>query len=124
MSAVAWSDLRPSAAAPRQRHLSVVAAPVSEGVRLTRRGRLVRAFAVAVLVAVAAFAAWSATAQAADLGTEGRVVTVVQGDTLAEIAARELPEQPVDHAVMGLVRANDLSSDQVMAGQRLVIPGA
>jgi LysM repeat protein len=49
-------------------------------------------------------------------------VTVGAGQTLSEIAVRELPGMPVANAVAELQLANNLPTNHVHAGQVLVIP--
>ena len=44
------------------------------------------------------------------------------GQTLSEIASTQLPGLPVADAVARIQVANDLTSDQVHAGQTLLIP--
>ena len=48
--------------------------------------------------------------------------TVRSGQTLSEVAATQLPGLPVADAVARIQVANDLASDQVHAGQILLIP--
>ena len=49
-------------------------------------------------------------------------MTVSSGDTLSEIAARELPGLPIAEGVIEIQLANGLSTAQISAGQALVIP--
>ncbi|AKU19053.1 hypothetical protein VV02_17720 [Luteipulveratus mongoliensis] len=88
--------------------------------RLTPRGRLMLllAGALAVLGLVTA----SVAAASSPSTPPTRVVTVEPGATLSEIAQAELPGLPVHEGVARLQLANRLSSLQVSAGQRLVIP--
>lgn len=123
-------DLAP-APAPRparpRRHLALVPAPVPEavpvaerGLRLTRRGRRVVGLALATVVAGVAFIGLPGSgATAAD-----HAVTVRAGQTLSEIAVRELPDLPVRTAVAEIQLANNLAGEQVSAGQVIVIPAA
>ncbi|WP_409483333.1 LysM peptidoglycan-binding domain-containing protein [Arsenicicoccus dermatophilus] len=97
--------------------------PPRRRLRLTRRGRLVRLAVLTLLLAAAAFSTWSAVAHAAPADPHRRTVQVVAGDSLSSVAARELPGMRNDLAVLEIVRANSLPTDQVMAGQELVIPG-
>ena len=88
---------------------------------LTRRGRLVRTFVVAFFIALLALMA------AARLGAPGEVETartavVGQGQSLTDVAARELPQIPLDEAVMTLRVFNDIGGTSVQAGQALRIP--
>ncbi|AKT51590.1 LysM peptidoglycan-binding domain-containing protein [Arsenicicoccus sp. oral taxon 190] len=126
-AAAAWSDPVAPACAPGRPHLRLV--PTGDDVterarrrpRITRRGRLALTMTVLVLIALAAASAWSAWAVAAPAGP-ARSVTVATGESLSQIAAREMPSVRTDQAVLQLVAANHLPSDQVMAGQRLVVP--
>ncbi|WP_068401208.1 LysM peptidoglycan-binding domain-containing protein [Kribbia dieselivorans] len=122
MSAVAW-DLDTATPTARRPHLRLVpelGAPASAPVvRLTRRGRLLRAALVAVVMAalalgLVAYVGGSATAQ--------QQITVEPGQTLSEIAAVQLPDASIADGVVRLQVANNLTSAQVTAGQRLVIP--
>lgn len=117
---------RPGSAAGRARHLHVVPAPDVDGrsrrgLRITRLGRLVFTLLFAALVATAALSSWAGSA-----GSAGPVIdhstTVRAGQTLSEIAARELPALPIQEGVWALQLANNLSSVQVEAGQVLLVP--
>jgi LysM repeat protein len=87
--------------------------------RLTRLGRLVVTLLVAAAVAVLGV---GLAGQLATASSAPRPVTVVSGDTLSEIAARELPGLPIADAVIEIQLANGLSSSQVHAGQTLLVP--
>ncbi|MCK0114157.1 LysM peptidoglycan-binding domain-containing protein [Ornithinimicrobium sp. F0845] len=137
MSAIALHDLqdfettqagRDGGRTPGRRdHLRVVApgerAPVDGGrtgqLVLTRRGRLAVTLTVAtvlVLAVVAALGMLPATASA------GHTVTVQPGDTLSQIAVSELPELPMDRAIVQIQLANDLNTLHIQAGMELAIP--
>ena len=87
--------------------------------RITRAGRLLITTTVLVALVALAVALFSggASATAIDHST-----TVRQGQTLSEIATTQLPGLPVADAVARIQVANDLTSDQVHAGQTLLIP--
>ncbi len=87
--------------------------------RLTHRGRLVVALLVAVMLSALALAFAGQLASAAG---PTRSVTVGAGQTLSEIAARELPQLPITSGIVELQLANNLSTSHVHAGQTLVIP--
>ena len=87
--------------------------------RLTRLGRLVVALLIATAVALLGV---GLAGQLATASSAPRPVTVVSGDTLSEIAARELPGLSIDDAVIEIQLANGLSSSQVHAGQTLLVP--
>jgi hypothetical protein len=96
-----------------------VRVPAPAPLRLTRAGRL--AITLTVLVALVAIAlatvSGGASATAIDHST-----TVRSGQTLSEVASTQLPGLPVADAVARIQVANDLASDQVHAGQILLIP--
>ncbi|MDO5696467.1 MAG: hypothetical protein Q4G51_00695 [Dermatophilus congolensis] len=103
------------------RHASEARRPRSTQLVLTRRGRLVRTFVVAFLVALLALMV------AARVGAPGevesaRTAVVGQGQTLIDVASRELPGMPLDDAVMAIRVFNDLGGTSVQAGQALRIP--
>lgn len=129
MSAVAWTpaDLGYAGpAVPRRPRLVVLpgggeggAAPSSGGtLRITRRGRLAL-FAVALAAATSLGVSGLSGAGAAEAPF---VVTVAPGQTLSEIAASQLPDLSVSNAIVAIQLENELSTAQVSAGQRLVIP--
>lgn len=124
MSAVPSSH--PRVVAPiRRRHLhlvpitpSVEAHPVGNRAVYVRR----RFAALAALVVLLAGALLAAKAFAGGPSGADVVVTVRGGETLSEIAARELPSVRTDRAVVRLQEANNLNSMHVEAGQRLLVP--
>ncbi len=87
--------------------------------RLTRFGRLT--VTVATLAVVIALGI-GLTSQLASAAVQGRPLTVESGQTLSQIAVRELPDVPVREGVVSLQLANGLSTDQVHAGQQLLVP--
>jgi LysM repeat protein len=87
--------------------------------RLTRFGRLVVGLLIATAFAVLGV---GLAGQLASASSAPRPVTVVSGDTLSEIAARELPGLPIADAVIEIQLANGLSSSQIHAGQTLLVP--
>ena len=125
MSAVAWEPLEGYAAPSRPRLVVLpggAGAPAVEetgGLRITRRGRLVLlALAVLALAAVLGFS----TVGGASAGSAEHTVTVEAGQTLSEVAAAELPGLSISEGVLAIQLANGLSTAQVSAGQRLVVP--
>ena len=52
----------------------------------------------------------------------GHTITVQPGDTLSQIATSELPELPLDRAIVAIQVANDLNTLHVQAGSELEIP--
>jgi hypothetical protein len=126
MSAIAWgpAEVR-HAPVPSRPRLVVIEGgagldEADDGLRLTRRGRLVLLLVAAL--AVAAFLAVTGVRGAAGATEPGRTVTVRAGQTLSEIAAAELPGRPLDEAIVAIQLANDMSTAQVSAGQELVLP--
>lgn len=110
---------------PGARHLRLVApdqtarpVPRPAPMRVTRRGRLAITCTVTLLLVLAV----GGLAGAVIPGGEAEMVTVLPGQTLSHIAAAELPDLPLDRAIVELQLANSLSSSQVQAGQTLVIP--
>lgn len=51
------------------------------------------------------------------------VVTVRPGDSLWSVAKRTMPEMDTRSAVIELRKANSLSGPNLVAGQKLVVPG-
>jgi LysM repeat protein len=99
-----------------------VPARVQQRLRLTRAGRLAITLTVAAMLLLVGVLAVVTTAGAASAPVADHAVTVVEGQTLSEVAARELPALPVAEAVAQLQLANNLPSAQVHAGQVLVVP--
>lgn len=118
-----WPDARTPS--PRRRHL--VSVPTGDWVpereppfRLTRRGRLTL-LGLAVLLGCV-FALGVALAPGSPASAAHHAVTVRPGDTLSEIAVREMPRLPIREAVARIQIANDLPGPHISAGQSLVIP--
>lgn len=111
------------AARPTGGHLRLVAADErrdrAAAVRITRRGRLAVTATVALVLVLALASLVSALAPA---GATTAVV-VQPGMTLSQIAAEQLPQVPLDRAVVDIQRANKLSTTDIAVGQELVIPG-
>lgn len=137
MSAIALHDIledfepaAPTGRGPRRRdHLRVVrpgetapaVQPADEGrLTITRRGRLTVTLAATTLVALTVLAAAGLLPAAAD---GGETVVVQPGQTLSQIAVTELPELPLDRAIVQLQLANNLNSLDIQAGATLEIPG-
>lgn len=128
MSAVAWNpaDLGyADPSVPRRPRLVVLpgggeggAAPSSGALRITRRGRL----ALLSLALTAAVSFGVSGLGGAGAVEPGPVVTVAPGQTLSEIAATQLPDLSVGNAIVAIQLENGLSTAQISAGQRLVIP--
>ncbi len=95
----------------------VAAAPVP--VRMTRVGRLVR---TVVITSVALAITWTLVSALSATAAGHHVATVVSGQTLSQIAARELPAVPIREGVAQIQIANGLSSSEIHAGQILEIP--
>ncbi|MBK9476215.1 MAG: LysM peptidoglycan-binding domain-containing protein [Tetrasphaera sp.] len=113
MSAIAWEPVAPARPRPQ---LVVIDGGAAQGAGLPRWGRWLWALALVVTMGWGGMTVTSADAPAS------HVVTVESGQTLSEIAVRELPGMSVQRAVVALRVANDLSSSQIVPGQQLVIP--
>lgn len=87
--------------------------------RLTRAGRLAITATVAAVVLLLAITVFSGGASATVIDHS---TTVTAGQTLSDIAVRELPQLPVADAVARLQVANNLTSADIHAGQTLLIP--
>jgi LysM repeat protein len=96
----------------------VVAAPTAP-LRVTRAGRLAITLTLVVAVVAIAVAVLSGGASATVIDHS---TTVQTGQTLSEIAAKQLPQLSVADAVAQIQVANDLTSTNVHAGQSLLIP--
>jgi len=94
--------------------------PALQGVRLTRRGRIVITLVAALAVAALAVAlANSVDAAAPQIA---HATTVSAGQTLSGVASAQLPGLPIADAVARIQLVNGLNTSQVHAGQSLLIP--
>jgi len=126
MSALEWSPADigyAGAGVPRRPHLVVLPGgagrPAEAGaVRVTRRGRLALLGLAVAIAAVVGLMGMRGAGAAEQLPT----VTVAPGQTLSEVALAELPEMSISEGVLAIQMANKMSTAQVSAGQRLVIP--
>ncbi|MEP6599526.1 MAG: LysM domain-containing protein [Actinomycetota bacterium] len=95
----------------------------SAGLRLTSRGAVAFAAALAVMAAALVYLAWlSAPAARAPAGNgpaRPAAVTVHDGDTLWSIAARLAPQRDPRAVVAELERLNGLADGAVLPGQTL-----
>lgn len=134
---LAGADLAPRRhGASRRSHLRLVpgglaatsgpaAELVSAPVRLTRFGRLMLlALVVVAAGAVALVLSLTSGSAGASVTTPAHSITVAGGETLSQIAARELPQLTVTQGVARIQSANSLPSTEVAAGQQLQIPAA
>jgi len=131
MSAIAWPPSDPlldptREPSPYRRHRHLVSLPTGDAIpepalpplRPTRRGRLALLTSALLLAAALGIAlATGTSASGAD-----HAVTVRPGETLSEIAVREMSALPMREAVARIAIANDLPGPHVSAGQSLVIP--
>ena len=124
MSVVALDTVAPWPGEGHRRHLRLVPPLEHHGqcqeqtLRITRRGRLALTLAVTLAV-VATLMLATVTTGSASASSE---VVVRPGQTLSEIAATQLPELPLDRAIVAVQRENQMNTLQVQAGQTLVIP--
>ncbi len=109
----------------------VTAAHTESALRLTARGRLVVRIAVATLVTLLIFTLMSlgkgtavaATTQAPQSAAASHSVVVRSGETLWQIAARELPNTDPRDSIARIRTLNGMSKMAVLdAGQTLEIP--
>ncbi|GAA2154461.1 LysM domain-containing protein [Humibacillus xanthopallidus] len=112
-------DAVQAARAARSGRTARAAGLTNPPLRLTRLGRLVVTLIVATAVALLGV---GLAGQLATASSAPRPVTVVSGDTLSQIAARELPGLPISDAVIEIQLANGLSTSQIHAGQTLLVP--
>ena len=117
---------------PQLRVVRAAPAPVTSGVRLTRRGRAVVKILVtmAILLVVAlAGLAGAASVQAAGSGAPARSVyrhltaTVVRpGESLWTLAIQAQPDADPRIVVQQIIDVNALPNSTVWAGERLWVP--
>lgn len=87
--------------------------------RLTRFARLtVTVTTLAVVIALGV----GLTSQLASSTPSTRAVVIEQGQTLSQVALHERPDLPVHDGVVAIQLTNGLSTEQVHAGQRLMVP--
>jgi nucleoid-associated protein YgaU len=98
------------------------ALPVATPVRLTQRGVLVLALAVALLGVGLVWLARSSAPHAADVAPAPHSVTVRSGDTLWSIATRVAPNRDPRAEVAALQQRNRLIGVQLTPGQVLRVP--
>lgn len=114
--------------APADRTRSAAPAPV----RLTARGRLVVRLAVAVVATALAFVVLSlgqgavvSTLSSAPVASVHHTVVVRGGETLWQIASRELPGLDPREGISRIRTLNGLAAtDVLLAGETLEIPAA
>lgn len=102
--------------------------PAAQGVRLTRRGRLLMStLALLVLVVGAVLLSGGASALAGTAGgghqTVSDRVTVQPGETLWSIAGRVAPGADPRDTVQEILDLNGLRTAEVQAGTALLVPG-
>jgi LysM repeat protein len=108
---------------------TAIPVPVVASVRLTRRGRALRAVLVVVLLAgLAALGAERLTARPALAGTEiaavptAASVVVEEGDSLWRIARRVAPGSDPRDVVESIRSLNGLRTNMIQPGQVLLVP--
>jgi hypothetical protein len=118
----------PSSSSPRNRPVRDLSGPETRDgrLRLTARGRRVRALVVACALVVSGWIAASAIQSALSSPvippSAPPVVQVHQGDTLWSIAGQVAPQQDPRRVVAVLRAANHLDSNTVRPGQQLRVP--
>jgi LysM repeat protein len=90
-------------------------------IRLTRRGRVVLAGLLMILVA-ALVLVLASTVQAAAPSSPPRAVVVHEGDTLWSIAARVHPRGSLTNTMLAIERLNHMTDGTVYVGQQLLVP--
>ena len=101
--------------------------PATPHLRITRRGRTVVTFLVAIPLAIAA-AAFGLGAVGAAAGTSGgsagsfQYVTVEPGESLWQLAVSVAPNADPRDVVADIQNLNNLSSGELQPGQRIAIP--
>lgn len=91
--------------------------------RLTRRGRLtVVALLIAAVSGLGSLVGHAATASAG-AHVAARHVTVRSGETLWQLALRVAPDADPRVVVAQLEAVNHMTTDDVAAGQRLIVSG-
>lgn len=105
--------------APPELYLVPTGRDALPATRMTRFGRLL--VGIGILLAATMLAVTLVGAAGAETAID-HVVRVTAGQTLSEVAVRELPQLPVAEGVAQIQLANALSSSHVHAGQELKIP--
>lgn len=134
MSAIAWDAqprfgaeraraVRTARPAPAPRGAAVVGGTGSEGLRLTRRGRLAVALVALALALVAGLSAESAMADGPAEAVSVVARTVATGETLWGVAGSiAAPGQDVRDVVDELIDLNGLAGSSLQAGQQILVP--
>ena len=93
--------------------------------RMTVRGRrvLMALIVVPMLVAIAAFALNSGKASASSESVSLSYVSVQQGESLWQLATSIAPNSDPRDVIADIESLNHLDSSNIVAGQRLAIPG-
>lgn len=109
----------PAVAEPVESKRGAGRAPLARRAVFVRR-RFAALLALLVLVGGGLLAAKAMAEGAPNGGATS--VTVKSGETLSQIAARELPSLRNDRAVVAIQEANNMNSMHVQAGQRILVP--
>jgi len=117
--AAPWSPARPAAAPLAPVTWLRPPAPEPAPLRLTRRGTLVLALAVAMVGVGLVWLARLSAPAASTTAPGPRVVTVQPGDTLWSIASRVAPQVDPRAEVDRLVRLNHLGGAAIAPGEQL-----
>lgn len=122
--AVGWAQTRTSVGAPRKAHLILVPPPDPASARrpgLTQRGRLLRTLFVFTLLVVGVLHVVDPAPSSPDL-TVDHVTTVGPGQSLTDLALRELPTVDMDEGIRRIRILNGLQGTGLYPGQPLQIP--
>lgn len=119
----------PRGTSPRAAAPAPTASAVRGPVRLTRRGRFLLIGLPVLLAATSALVLvgiFTAPVMAADSGASARVeaasVTVLEGETLWEIAAEFAPGRDPRVVIAEIAELNNLAGSTVIPGQTLFVP--
>jgi hypothetical protein len=97
--------------------------PIVAPIHLTRRGRIV-VWLILLAAAVAVLALLAPASQASPPAAQPKAVTVHAGDTMWSIATTELPRVSPAVAMERIRLLNHLPSDEVYAGEQILVPAA
>ena len=90
--------------------------------RLTRRGRAVVLVALALLAVAASAVLFASASRAGGPAAPARTVVVGPGDTLWDVAAREVPRRDNRQAVAEVRELNGLTGSEIRPGDVLRLP--
>jgi len=119
---VGMKTIRTRAQRPTEVSASVAIAASPQGIRLTRRGRLVLLVLLAVAMITLLGVTRTAVAWAEPSGPTTRTVVVQAGDSLWGIARTVDPQRDPRAVIAEIEELNNLDAAPVVAGQALLVP--